>query len=59
MVSYALSSVVIIFFKRFYVGLHFLPILWKTSFPSFYDFCLFCFELNVLNQDFNKGVIIN
>ena len=36
-----LFSVVIILFKRVYAGLHFLPSLLKTSFPSFCASCVF------------------
>ena len=58
MLSYPLSSVVIILFKGVYVGLYFLPILWKISFPSFCAFSIFYFESNVVNQDVNICVIL-
>ena len=44
------SSVVIII--RVNGGLWFLPILWETSFSSFRVFCVFCFESNFFNLDF-------
>ena len=42
---------VIILFKRVYIGLYFLPILSNTGFPFFCVFYVFCFESNVFNQD--------
>ena len=42
---------------RLYVGLHFLQFPWKTSFSSFYAFCVFCFESNLLNQDIKIYVL--
>ena len=48
--SHYSSSLVIIFFKRVYVGQLFLAILLKSRFLYVCAFFLFCFESNVLHQ---------
>ena len=46
------------FFKRVMQACIPYLFLQKTSFSSFSPFCVFCFEVNVLNEDFIKSVII-